>query len=173
MKDWHVHTWYSHDSFNPPRLMLRLYEKHGFDEILVCDHNTLQGGRVLSKMSERINIITGMEYKTRIGDLIGADIEEEVFEKDPLAFIDAVHEQGGFVILPHPYRSHVLLAEVLERVDYIEAFNGHVKFSLNLRALDLARAFKKPWTAGSDAHFPWDIGTVGFDERRLIFRRFR
>ena len=173
MKDWHIHTWYSHDSLNPPRLLIREYERLGFDEILVCDHSTVRGSLKVKELANNIHVITGLEFKTAMGDLIGADITEDILERDPLEFIDQVHERGGFVILPHPYRSHILWTEVVQRVDYIEAFNGHTPFQLNIKALELARALDKPWTAGSDAHFPWDIGTVGFDDHHLIFRTIR
>jgi hypothetical protein len=49
---------------------------------------------------------------------------------------------------------------LLKRTDIIEGLNGRTSEKLNLKAQELANELKIPMIAGSDAHFPFELGRV-------------
>jgi hypothetical protein len=79
-------------------------------------------------------------------------LRDELVERKPLAFCDAVHEQGGLIVLPHPYKWHRLTDELLAHVDLIEVHNARCSLRENEKALHLARSRGMPAVVGPDAH---------------------
>src|SRR5690606_5473746 len=71
---------------------------------------------------------------------------------------------GGLAVLAHPFKRTARLdAGVLARVDGIEAFNGRTVCGRNPRAVDQALELAASGryrlrTAGSDAHWPGEVG---------------
>ncbi|MDD5650359.1 MAG: PHP domain-containing protein [Candidatus Nanoarchaeia archaeon] len=49
---------------------------------------------------------------------------------------------------------------IIKKFDAIEVMNGHLMKSNNMKAFDLAEKYKKGYTAGSDGHVKFDLGTV-------------
>jgi predicted metal-dependent phosphoesterase TrpH len=96
--------------------------------------------------------------KTQFGDVIGLFVENEIKERDFFKLADKIKEQGGLVVLPHPYKKHRLEQEFLERIDLIEAFNSRESKSSNEKAEALTAKLSLPFVTGSDAHFPREIG---------------
>lgn len=165
MIDLHIHSKYSFDSLLSPKTILKVAKKKGLTGIAVTDHNTIKGGLEVQKINRDgdFTVIVGSEIQTEVGDLIGLCINEDIKSRIAVEVIEEIKEQGGFVVLPHPFRGHKLNRDVIELSDAIEVFNGRSTSEENTKALELARRYKKPFTAGSDAHFAAEIGNGSLD----------
>lgn len=137
--------------------------KKNLSGVAVTDHNTIKGGMKTSKLnnSDTFMVIIGSEINTNMGDLIGIFLNEEIKKKDFFEVCDEIAGQGGIRILPHPYLTFQEIDdEIINSVDIIETFNSRVKNKeINKRAMDLALKKGIPTCGGSDAHFPWQIGS--------------
>lgn len=166
--DLHVHTHFSHDCrVRPERLVARCQEK-GINCLAVTDHNTLAGALVVREITP-FTVIVGEEVWSTEGDIIGLFLQEEIPRGlSPLQVAQNIKEQGGLVMVPHPYdpfRSSVItrqgLQEILPHVDIMETFNAR-----NLRARDNERAYRLALEHGllvaavSDAHTLREIGSA-------------
>lgn len=174
--DLHVHSRYSKDSRMKPETILRGARKKGLDGIAVTDHNTVKGAIEAKKCRNDgdVEVIVGSEIRTEYGDIIGLFLQEEVTSRRFLEAVDEIRGQGGTVVLAHPYRKNIVFpVELLGYVDMIEGFNARSPATLNVRAQALAARYRKPMTAGSDAHLPFEIGggqtiTNGGSQRSLL-----
>src|SRR5687767_13395971 len=105
--DFHSHSHYSRDSVINPRTFVETCERRGIDCIAVTDHNEIEGAFVIDKLareSGRLKVIVGEEVKTAEGEIIGLFLKEWVpRDLSPEETIRAIHEQGGLVVVPHPY----------------------------------------------------------------------
>jgi len=159
--DLHVHTKYSFDSFLEPKDAIKFALRQGLTAIAITDHDTTKGGfAALNETSKARNltIIPGIEIKTDRGDIIGLFVLDEIKTREFFDVIDEIKDQGGLVILPHPYKSHKNIKEIAEFVDVIEVFNGRCSTTQNLKAFKLSKDLGKPAVASSDAHFSFEIG---------------
>ena len=164
--DLHMHTRFSHDSGAPPGSIVEQCVKTGLNCIAVTDHNTIRGAlEVQSKAS--FQVIVGEEVKSAAGDIIGLFLKEEVLKGlSPLTTVKAIKEQGGLVMIPHPFdrlRPSSLkleaLQEILPYVDIMEAFNAHnLLMRYNERATAFAHEHHLVAAAVSDAHTPLELG---------------
>lgn len=132
----------------------------------MTDHNTIAGAQETARLAP-FPVIIGEEVKTADGDLIGLFLQEEVPPGLPaVETAKRIKEQGGLVVLPHPYdvlRLSVIrkavLGDLLPLVDAVEGFNARNVFgNANARAMALARAHGKAAIAVSDAHHPLEVG---------------
>jgi len=161
--DTHIHTEFSHDSLLKLKTLLKIAKKRNLNAIAITDHNTFKAFDRISKSynDSDIMIVPGMEIKTQFGDLIALFINEEIRERDFNAVIDEVRSQDGLTVLAHPFRSHSFPnIKSLNRVDAIEVLNGRTSRKNNLKAFFLAKRLRKLVTAGSDAHFGFEVGSV-------------
>lgn len=169
--DMHVHTIYSkhwfwgHDSLNKPRELIKVAIKRGLNGLAITDHDSVKGSLVTKKVAKSFKgfkIITGSEIKTLDGELLGLGIKKDVPKLLGLdETIERIHDLGGIAIAPHPFGSYIFrqcLREKSVKVDGIEVFNATLLKYANSQALDLAKSFKKPMTAGSDAHGLRELG---------------
>ncbi|MFA0823673.1 MAG: PHP domain-containing protein [Methanomethylovorans sp.] len=159
--DLHVHSKYSKDSLNKPETIIKMAKKRGLNGVAVTDHGTIKGGMVTKKMNhdKDFEVIVGSEIKTEYGDIIGLFLQEEIVSRIFIEVAEEIKDQDGLVILAHPYRKGITFPEkLLERIDLIEGLNARSKKGLNVMALELVKKHKKPITAGSDAHLPFEIG---------------
>jgi hypothetical protein len=166
--DLHIHSKYSFDSISKPSKILKIAKKRNLNGIAITDHNTIRGAieaKHILKNNKENNffVIIGTEIGTDRGDILGLFIEEEIKSRSTLEVIDEIKHKGGLAILPHPYkRTGHIIEEIITRVDAIEGFNARGEQrscqSRNKLALNLAKAANKPLTAGSDAHFYFEIG---------------
>ena len=158
--DLHIHSKYSFDSFLNPAEIVKIAKKKGLDGVAVTDHNTIKGGIETSKINNKddLIVIVGSEIKTEYGDVIGLFLNEDIKSRQFVQVTKEIKDQGGIVILAHPFRKCNIPIELLKHVEVIEAFNARSSRNLNVDALKLAKEFKKPMTAGSDAHICFEIG---------------
>ena len=114
-------------------------------------------------------IIPGEEILTLNGEVIGFFLSQEIPSKlsmkDTIARIKA---QGGLVCIPHPYDrlryslfKDQVIDDIMSQVDIIEGFNARsLSPGSSTKALELARKYGKPASAGSDAHTVPEIGNA-------------
>ena len=135
----HAHTLNS-DGDSPPEYVARWYKEHGYDFLVLSDHNVLTdpgalaqlvdstfifipGEEVTSSFQQRpvhvngLNLANGVE--PQVGSTLVATIQENV---------DAVRAADGVPHINHPNYRWALGADVLAQVKryrLIEIFNGH------------------------------------------------
>ena len=160
--DLHIHTEYSYDSIMKPKKIVKAAKKKALDGIAITDHGTIEGGLYARRYcSDNFIVMIGTEIKTEFGDVIGLFLNEEIKSDVIRDTIDEIHDQGGLVVLPHPFRGHNLDGfdrDLINKIDAIEGYNARTAPEKNIRAQEFARANKLPITAGSDAHFYSEIG---------------
>ena len=164
--DLHTHSKYSPDSILEPREIVKQGRKRRLAGIAVTDHNTIKGGLEAKRYeTDDFKVIVGSEIMTDRGEIIGLFLDAEVEPAEFGAVIKGIKEQGGIVVVPHPFdRIRPGLQpkdEDAKFIDCIEGFNSRCLFqSYNERAVEFASRHKLPVTAGSDAHFRWEIGNA-------------
>lgn len=160
--DFHIHSKYSFDSILEPKKIIKVAKKKGLDGVAITDHNTIKGSLEAKKINDNPNflVIIGSEINTEMGDITGLFLNEEIKSRNSMEVIDEIHEQGGIVVLPHPYRGHEVneLGKILDRIELMEVFNARNNELQNRKADELATACKVHTIAGSDAHFSSEIG---------------
>jgi len=159
--DLHIHSKYSFDSIMGIKEILKVASKR-LDGIAITDHNTLEGAIEATKLNQNPNfiVIQGSEISTEFGDLLGLFLTEEIKSREAFEVVDKIHEQGGIAVLAHPYkRRGEYPMKLMKRIDAIEGFNARIEDKNSLhRAWKLSREHHLPLIAGSDAHFPFEIG---------------
>ncbi len=164
--DLHTHTTFSSDGGQTPETLVETAISQGFDAIAVTDHNTVEGSLSAECHAKgRIIIFPGQEVLTDSGEIVVLNIRETLPAKRGLEeTIRLAKQKGGFVIVPHPFdlmRRGIgdNLDRILIHVDAIEAFNSRTIWTrFNKRALEYAESSGKPMVAGSDSHFPEEMG---------------
>ncbi len=170
--DFHSHSNYSRDSVIGPESFVANCVRKGVTCIAVTDHNEIEGAFVIEKLAAeraagKLKVVVGEEVKTAEGEIIGLFLKELVArDMSPEDTIEAIHEQGGLAVIPHPYdifRRSVLTDEAIERVktkvDAIEGFNcRNILGKHDQKARATAAEVSKPITLGTDSHSPWELG---------------
>jgi predicted metal-dependent phosphoesterase TrpH len=169
--DLHNHTFFSSDGLMTPAVLLDTAKRRGIGCIAVTDHNTVQGALAavaLSGSDESLpRVIPGIELATRVGEIIGLYVYEDIPRGLPLAeAVARIREQGGIVYLPHPYdlfRRGAVRRKERETAagwaDIVEVVNGRSLSAWAARRSEkLAKRLGKSGGAGSDAHRKGEVG---------------
>lgn len=163
--DLHLHSSASFDGRVPPIEIARRCRQLGLSPVVLTDHDTIDGARLLREAGELVMI--GQEILTTEGELIGLFLKEAIPKQLPAEeAIAAIKGQGGLVYLEHPYDSgrRNLREEAIERIanqiDIVEVYNGRSQPELNRRAEELRSTLGVPAGAGSDGHTLAEIGSV-------------
>ena len=166
--DLHMHTHFSPDSGAPSKSIIDRCLKKGFNCIAVTDHNTIQGAVEVQNIAP-FPVIVGEEIRSSAGDIIGLFLLEEVPKGlSPLDTVEAIKDQGGLVMVPHPFdrlRSSAIkydaLQEILPYIDVFEVFNAHnILKRDNDRAVAFSRDHHLVSAAVSDSHTPLELGST-------------
>ncbi len=180
--DFHCHTKYSKCSNLEPEKILKLCKKRGIHGIMICDHNTTKGVSVFKKVlspEDDFIFIPGIEISTNRGEIIGAWIEEDLSTINFPDVAEEIREQGGIVIVPHPYdtfrgKRFKIIEHDLPFIDAIEVFNSRCFLSkANKKAAQFANKHSLKQTAGSDAHFAPEIGNAWISFNGSTAEEFR
>lgn len=157
--DFHTHTHHSFDSNMKPAAIIKIAKERGLDGIVICDHNTIKGGIETFEINkdENFTVIVGAEMATDAGDVTGLFLTKEIKSKKFSEVADEIKNQGGLVLLNHPYKAHDLSKVDFSKVDLIEGYNSRLNESLNQKAVELAAKYSIPVVAGSDAHLYREI----------------
>ncbi len=173
--DLHSHTVYSKhwfwgtDALNTPQQMVKAAIKKGMSGLAITDHQTVKGSMVAKKFAKRCKgfiILTGTEIRTLAGDVVALGINKDVPDDLSLAeTIERIRALGGIAVAAHPFAKFLVrkcIGYEAKRLDAIEVFNaGSCKAFQNKKALEYAKNFNKPKSAGSDAHCARDVGKAG------------
>jgi predicted metal-dependent phosphoesterase TrpH len=164
--DLHAHTHFSRDALTSVSTFARRYQQAGIDCVAVSDHNNIDGALAVRE-SAAFRVIVSEEIKSGEGEIIGLFLRETVRRGlTPEDTVRAIREQGGLVLVPHPYdrvrrsplRPEALL-RIMKEIDIIEVFNSRTVFAAdNERSRQLAAEHGKLMSAATDAHTPWEIG---------------
>ncbi len=150
----HLHTRHSFDSLLSPHKIVAKARELKIDALIVTDHNTLKGSLETKRASQGNPplVIVAAEYQSEKGDIIGMFLQEEIRSRESSLIIRQIRDQGGLVVLPHPYKGHKLDDELIGAVDMVETFNARCSREENDLARQLAEERKLPGIAGADAH---------------------
>ncbi len=164
--DLHAHTHFSRDALTSVPTFVRRYQRAAIDCVAVSDHNNIDGALAV-RGEAAFGVIISEEIKSSEGEIIGLFLQETIRKGlTPEDTVRAIREQGGLVLVPHPYdrvRRSPLREEaalrIMNDVDVIEVFNARTVFSGdNQKSRALAEQHGKLMSASSDAHTPWEIG---------------
>jgi len=177
--DLHCHTKYSCDSTASVKEVVDAGLKKGLDCLAITDHGQIKGAleAIEYARGKPILIISGIEIKSKEGDILALNIKEVIPDKLSVReTLKRIKEKGGIAIIPHPFdwffyfgpfRNRRFLTEfnddlrnLLSEIDGIEAGNALIFGPGNKKAFDLAQKYNLPFTAGSDAHTPGLVGKV-------------
>jgi predicted metal-dependent phosphoesterase TrpH len=192
--EYHVHTAASYDSGAPVEAVLERALAAGLQVICVTDHDTLDGAIALqAKAGRALRVVVGCEFTCADGShVIGLGLRDMIAERRVLPLLEAIHAQGGAVLLPHLFRRGTgvfrgelrrppgFVQAVLARADLVECFNVRDTFENNLRSGRFAAEHGLATVAGSDAHRAAELGRAfveyadeafvhGVSARRIFF----
>jgi predicted metal-dependent phosphoesterase TrpH len=168
--DLHVHTTWG-DGTATVRQILDHVAHSQLDVVAITDHDDLRAGWEAQELAPEyaFEVIAGAEITTLQGHMLALFLERPVKMLRSLEWtIDAVHEQGGLCVAPHPLSwltrslGERAVRRTYERLDGIEVINpslaGRVTaakvVSLNEGVLHL------PETGSSDAHHLQGVGAA-------------
>lgn len=167
--DLHVHSKYSGDNDADPEETVTRAIEIGLHGIAFTEHYYYGASEPVEMLKEKygdqILLLRGVEFSTNEGHclIFGADTDRLGIKNAPVAeVIRFVTTAGGVVFPSHPYRPGTSLGDLVQSVEGItglEGYNGANMHAFNVRAIDAASARKLPYTGGSDAHSPREIGS--------------
>lgn len=153
---------------------ITLLKEQGFQGMLITDHNTYNGYRywknqIRGKKHTDFVVLKGIEYDTcdagHIIVIMPEGVRMRLLEAKglPVAkLIDFVHKNGGILGPAHPCGEKYLSLtntkgyqknpEIIQKFDFIEAFNTCEPDESNRAAFELAQKYGKPMFGGSDSH---------------------
>ena len=170
--DLHMHTNLGDGTASPQRL-LEVAKQRGLKVIAVTDHDHMEGCKRVQELIDRngndIEMVWGCEVTTRQGHFLGLFMKRPVkFLTHVEAAIEAIKEQGGLCVIPHPMGrlvpslSRRKIDDLLTRgypIDGIELYNPS---PANAGAREQVKQLNGEWqfagTGSSDAHFWLHIG---------------
>jgi len=166
----HAHTFYSDDAIVSPEELVRTAKLRGLNAVAVTDHDTTKAWKRAFPAGRKygMDVIPAEEIKVfhdgrKIGEVLAYFISEQVNPGEFLEVKDAIKEQGGVMVVAHPFdrfrNSFRMLEEYKKHMDGIEAFNARVLLnSFNTKARHFAQANSFGITGGSDSHCKYEIG---------------
>jgi predicted metal-dependent phosphoesterase TrpH len=176
--DTHVHTQYSGysklgvmkfpESVTSPEAQVDNARRNGMSVLAITDHDEIAGAFVAQKYARQfddIDVVAGDEVMTSDGEIIGLWLNEKIKPMMTVEeSIDAIRDQGGITIAPHPFSFHV--AGLNDKIygldlDGFEVINGgHVDPYSNRYAQAVMGKYPGRWAAmsSSDAHSKYTAG---------------
>lgn len=162
--DLHAHTSFSRDAVNAPADLVERAREAGLDRIAVTDHGELEGAWRARERDPEL-VIVGEEIRCACRtELIGLFLTDRIPMYRPLPeVVERIRDQGGVVYAPHPYaylwHPIVRARRAMGVADLVEAFNARAFIpAWNRQARHRGSTRRLPLAAGSDAHFPSEIG---------------
>jgi len=166
--DLHVHSKYSTDNdAEPEETILRAIEL-GLQGIAFTEHYYFGASEPIEplrkKYGNRILIFRGVEFSAQEGHCLIFGVDTDVLSLKYASIrdiISVVTRKGGVVIPSHPYRSVNGMGDLVRSVEGIcalEGYNGCNMHGFNMQAIAAAKTQGLPFTGGSDAHTPQEVG---------------
>ncbi len=165
----HVHSNHSKDSKSKVKDIINFALKKGLNAISITDHNTVDGSLeamdVVKEENLNITVIPGIEISTSDGHLLAYGVKRDI--DCGMSMIDTIRlvkNLGGITAVAHPfqfYRHGLVKFWIAKEADAIEIFNSKYILGLcNFLSNKLAKFYKKPGIAGSDAHKVEEVGAA-------------
>ncbi|MBN1466318.1 PHP domain-containing protein [candidate division KSB1 bacterium] len=171
--DLHIHSIYSHDAISKPETILEIAAARGLNFIAITDHNPLPAWQHFDGVADKypVHVIRGQEIKLHNGkyldgEIIGLFLKEPIISTKMPDILAEIRSQGGIASIARPFCDRRGEFRAFDQIDdwsriAIEAKNGRIyKERNNEMAAGLADRLNLPVTAGSDAHTPFEIGSV-------------
>ncbi len=167
--DLHVHTRFSGDNDADPEEVVERAIERRLDGIAFTEHCSFEASEhaelLREKYGKTITLLRGVEFSALEGHclIFGVNTDRFDIKQAPLAEIVRVIIGAGGVLIPsHPYRggnSVGDLARTLKGISAIEGYNGVNMHAMNTKAIEAAKERDLPFTGGSDAHAPQEVGS--------------
>ncbi|MCI7738605.1 MAG: CehA/McbA family metallohydrolase [Lachnospiraceae bacterium] len=165
---------------------IRILRRKGFQGMLVTDHNSYNGYRSWKKLHSQTHqyddfvVLKGIEYDTidagHVLVIMPDGIKLRLLEVRGMPvqlLVHVVHRYGGILGPAHPYGAKFVSTmrskkmertkDLIEKFDFVEAFNTCELPESNAKARELAQRFHKPGFGGSDSHVEKYVGTAYTD----------
>jgi len=156
MFDLHVHTCYSPDGYEKPEDIAKYLKAKGFRGMAIVDHHTTRGAVKAVKDVKDFIIIPGVEINTEEGHILAFGVMEDIKSREGEEVVEEIHEKGGIAVLAHPFR----FSRPKIKTDAVEALNGRNFPIQNARGMEYVEKNDIPFTAGSDGHRLWEMGSA-------------
>ena len=166
--DLHVHSKFSGDTNSEPEEIIINAIKSNLHAIAFTEHYSYEASESVEKLreiySDRIMIFRGVEFPSAEGHCLVFGVNTDRLSIKNASIEDVVllvNEKGGVVIPTHPFRGGNSMGERIEHVKglcAIEGHNGYSHCSQNVKAVRAAEKLNLPYTGGSDAHEPREVG---------------
>jgi predicted metal-dependent phosphoesterase TrpH len=167
--DLHVHSRYSGDNDSDPEESVLRALRLGLDGLAFTEHYSYEASEpvemLMEKYGNRIMICRGVEFSSAEGHclIFGVDTDKLFIKHYPAEeIVKVVSRSGGVVIPSHPFRRGTGMGDSVGRLKGIcavEGYNGCNLHAFNARAIQTAEALHLPFTGGSDAHAPEEVGS--------------
>lgn len=170
--DLHIHTKASDGTFTPYEMLQYVSAETDVAVLAVTDHDEIDGALEAAALADQfpgVDVIPGIEVSTFDGHLIGLWVETAFpVLRSAEWTIDAIREQGGLIVVPHPMSWLTLSFRQftfrrLERKGYwfdaIEVMNASPAGKMSYeKALEIQQRLGVAQVGGSDAHILEGIG---------------
>jgi len=160
----HFHSKFSFDSVLSIDRIIDFAVENELNFLILTDHDTIKGSVALkNRIAERgleIEVPIAAEYNTNDGDVIAAFIKDEIKSRCIVEFVAEVKDQGGMLLLPHPFNGHSNIESLATYVDLVESFNSRCRDRDNERAKALVNRHNKKEYFSPDAHLFNDLENV-------------
>jgi predicted metal-dependent phosphoesterase TrpH len=167
--DLHVHSKYSGDTDSEPEEVLLQAISLNLQGVAFTEHYSYAASEYAEGLREKYKdsllIFRGVEFSTAEGHclIFGVDTDKLDLKYAPVEdVVRMVTMHGGVVIPSHPYRRGNSLGDRihdLNGISAVEGYNGCNMHSFNVRAIAVAKILNLPFTGGSDAHAPREVGS--------------
>jgi predicted metal-dependent phosphoesterase TrpH len=167
--DLHVHSKYSGDTDADPEEAVLHAIGLKLDGIAFTEHYSYAASEyaigLQKKYRDIIMIFRGVEFSAAEGHCLvfGVDTDRLAIKYAPVEdIVRIVALHGGVVIPSHPFRGGNSLGERihdLKGIAALEGYNGCNMHAFNVRAINAAKILSLPFTGGSDAHAPREVGS--------------
>jgi predicted metal-dependent phosphoesterase TrpH len=166
--DLHVHTKFSGDTDADPEAAVQQAINSSLFGIAFTEHYSYEASShaesLRNKYKDKILIFRGVEFSSSDGHCLvfGANTDRLSIKHATMAkVVQVVNENGGVVIPTHPYRGSNSIGTNIDQIKgltAIEGYNGYSHFTQNKKAVQKAEELNIPYTGGSDAHVPREVG---------------
>lgn len=166
--DLHVHSRLSGDSNSEPEDLIERAIEIGLDGIAFTEHYSYEASEPVEALREKygkdILILRGVEFSTKEGHCLvfGFNTDKYLKKYTPVQEVLRIVQSAGGVVIPsHPFRGVNSIGEEIKNLKglfAIEGYNGYNMHPYNIRAIEVADKLGIPFTGGSDAHEPHEVG---------------
>ena len=171
--DLHIHSIYSPDAISKPETIMEMAAAHNIGFIAITDHERADAWKEMKALEKTygVKVVFGQEIKLwngkhSDGEILGLFLKRQIKSNKVPDILAEIRQQGGIASIPHPFCDRRSEFRAFDQIDdwtnlAIEARNGRtLKKRNNEMAEGLAHRIQLPFTAGSDAHTPFEIGSV-------------